>query len=196
MGPRRLATTGGLAALVSVLIVLLYAARIGRRIGEPAVVSGLVVVLLVAAVAVAAWFAVVSARVRGQVARVARHRPGAPLFVGRPTTALTAEARNLRAGTRGLPPDCPDREHVVYAILTDRVELWVRGDDAPRWWVTLPAPVAAGTVRSGRRELDALTVRDASARLQLVPTSDAARAWPSRAHRAAAVAHARELLQR
>lgn len=194
--PRRLATTSGLAAVVSVLVVLLYSARIGRRIGEPGVVSGLAVVLVVAAVAVAVWFAVVSARVRGQVTRVERHRPGAPLFVGRPTAALTAEAQRLRAGTRGLPPDCPDREHVVYAILTDRVELWVRGDDAPRWWVTLPAPVATGIVRSGRRELDALTVRDAAARLQLVPTSDAARAWPSRAHRAAAVARAADLLRR
>ncbi|MFV2144813.1 hypothetical protein [Isoptericola sp. G70] len=196
MSPRRLATTGGLAAVVSVLVVLLYSARVGRRIGEPGVISGLALVLVVAAVAVAVWFAVVSARVRSQVARVARYRPGSPLFVGRPTAALTAEARSLRAGTRGLPPDCPDREHVVYAILTDRVELWVRGDDAPRWWVTLPAPVATGTVGSGRRVLDALTVRDASARLQLVPTSDSAQAWPSRAHRVAAVAHARELLQR
>ncbi|WP_277209406.1 hypothetical protein [Isoptericola croceus] len=185
--PRRLTTTGGLAGLASVLIVLLYAAYIGRRLGDPGVLGGVAVLLAVAALAVAAWFAVVSARVRGQVRRVARHRPGTPLVVGRPTTALTAEARRLRAGTRGLPPDCPDREHVVYALLTDRVELWVRGDDAPRWWVTLPASVATGSTRFGGSTVDTLTVRDATAGLELVPTSTAARAWPSRAHRTAAV---------
>ncbi|MDO8152343.1 hypothetical protein [Isoptericola sp. b408] len=194
--PGRGLTTGGLAGLVSVLVVLLVMARIGRRLDEPGVWLMIGVAAAVAVLGVLAWFGFVAARVRGQVRHVARHRPGAPLVVGRPTTALTAEARSLRAGTRGLPPDCPDREHVVYAFLPDRVELWVRGDDAPRWWVTLPAPVAAGTVRPGRRELTALTVRDPAARLQLVPTSHEERAWPTAAHREAAVARTQQLLAR
>ncbi|GAA1988863.1 hypothetical protein GCM10009718_28060 [Isoptericola halotolerans] len=187
MSPRRLATNGGLAGLASVLIVLLYAAYIGRRLGDPGVLGGIAVLLAVAALAVGGWAGVVATRVRGQVARVARHRPGTPLVVGRPTAALTAEAGRLQAGTRGLPPDCPDREHVVYALLTDRVELWVRGDEAPRWWVTLPASVEAGSTRGGGSTVDVLTVRDATARLDLLPTSTDARAWPSRAHRASAV---------
>ncbi|WP_402467242.1 hypothetical protein [Isoptericola aurantiacus] len=194
--PGRGLATGGLAGLVTVLVVLLYAARAGRRLGEPGVAPGLLALVAVAVVGVLAWVAFASARVRGQVARVARHRPGVPVVVGRPTTALTAEAQRLRAGTRGLPPDCPDREHVVYAFLPDRVELWVRGDDAPRWWVTLPAPVATGAVRVGRRELDAVAIRDASARLELVPTSHEGRAWATTGHRAAAVVRVRELLAR
>ncbi|WP_407320656.1 hypothetical protein UQW22_09235 [Isoptericola halotolerans] len=194
--PGRGFATGGLAGLVSVLIVLLVLARIGRRLDTPGVLTGLGVVLVVATLGVLLWLAFVSTRVRGQVAHVARHRPGAPLVVGRPTAALTAEARRLRAGTRGLPPDCPDREHVVYAVLTERVELWVRGDDVPRWWVTLPAPVATGSVRVGWTTLETLTIRDASARLELAPTSHAGRAWPSRAHRAAAVEQVRALLRR
>lgn|GEM_PF-1592304 len=188
--------TGGLAGLVSVLVVLLVAARIGRRLDEPGVWVGIAVLVTVAVLAVLGWFGFTSARVRGQVRRVERYRPGVPLVVGRPTTALTVEARALRAGTRGLPPDCPDREHVVYAFGPDRVELWVRGDDSPRWWVTLPAPVATGTARPGSRELTALTIRDAAARLQLVPTSHEARAWPSAAHREAAVVRTQELLVR
>jgi hypothetical protein len=196
MRSRRLATTGALAATVTVLIVLVYTTRIARRLDEPGVWGVVVALLVLAALCVLVWVAVVAARVRGQVRRVGRHRPGAPLVVGRPTTALTAEATSLRAGTRGLPPDHADRDHVVYAFCGDRVELWVRGDDAPRWWVTLPAPVADGTARVGARELTTLTVRDAAARLQLVPTSASARAWPSAAHRAAAVEQVRALLSR
>ncbi|ANC32642.1 hypothetical protein [Isoptericola dokdonensis] len=196
MRSRPLVTTGALAATVSVLIVLLYAGLIGRRLGDPGVLALVGVLLVVAALAVLTWSGVVAARVRGQVRRVEHLRPGVPLVVGRPTAALTAEARSLRAGTRGLPPDTSDREHVVYAFLPDRVELWVRGDDAPRWWVTLPAPVATGTVRVGRTTLDALSLRDAAAHLQLVPTSADARAWTSRAHRAAAVERTHALLDR
>ncbi|PFG44293.1 hypothetical protein ATJ88_3015 [Isoptericola jiangsuensis] len=196
MRSRPLVTTGALAATVSVLIVLLYAGRIGMHLDDPGVLALVGVLVLVAAVGVLAWCGVVSVRVRSQVRRVDRHRPGAPLVVGRPTTALTAQARALRAGTRGLPPDAADREHVVYAFLPDRVELWVRGDDAPRWWVTLPADVSAGTTGAGRSGLDALTVRDGAATLELVPTSDDARAWPSRAHRTAAVERTRALLAR
>jgi hypothetical protein len=196
MRSRPLVTTGALAACVSVLIVLLYATRIGRHLDEPAVLLFVGAAVVVSALGVAAWCGTVSVRVRAQVERVARLRPGAPLVVGRPTTALTAQARALRAGTRGLPPDAPDREHVVYAFLGDRVELWVRGDDAPRWWVTLPAPVAEGTTRGGGRGLTTLTVRDAVARLELVPTSTEARAWPGAAHRGAAVEQVRRLLRR
>ncbi|WP_418276013.1 hypothetical protein ACNHYB_14280 [Isoptericola jiangsuensis] len=196
MRSRPLVTTGALAACVSVLVVLLYATHIGRHLGEPGVLPLLGVLLVVAALGVAVWCGVVAVRVRAQVERVGRLRPGAPLVVGRPTAALTLEARSLRAGTRGLPPDSPDREHVVYAFPGDRVELWVRGDDAPRWWVTLPAAAVEGRTRLGGRGLTSLTLHDAAAQLELVPTSAVGRAWPSAAHRAAAVEQVRALVAR
>ncbi len=173
--PRRtLAGLASLAGVVLVLAVLLRSARVARHLDDPGVVAGLAVLGGVTVLALVGFEALVRYRVRRQVAHVVRLRPGATVVVGRPTSRLTAEARRLRAGTRGLPPDGGEREHVVYAVLPTRVELWVRGDDRPRWWVTRPCRVARGTTRRGLRTLETLTVSDAAARIELVPVAAAA----------------------
>lgn len=170
--PRRaLAGLAGLAGVAVVLAILLRSARVARHLDDPGVLAGLAVLGAVTVLALAGSEVVVRHRVRGQLAHVARLRPGATVVAGRPTTALTAEARRLRAGTRGLPPDAGERERVVYAVLPTRVELWVRGDDEPRWWVTRPCRVAPGATRRGLRTLETLTVSDAAARLELVPVA-------------------------
>jgi hypothetical protein len=170
--PRTLAGLATLAGVVLVLVILLRSVRAARHLDDPGVLTGLAVLAGVALAAFVAHEALVRLRVRRQVGHVRRRRPGTTVVVGRPTAALTAEARRLRAGTRHLPPDARDRDHVVYALLPDRVELWVRDDDGPRWWVTRPCRVTRGTARLGRRTVDALTVSDAAARLQLVPVAD------------------------
>ena len=172
LGRRRL-PTAGLALLVVVLVILVRGIRVARQGDNPTVIVGLAVVAGVAVVLLAAYAIAVRIRIRRQVAHVATLRPGAELVASRATDQHTAQARRLGVGTRNLPPDGKGLEYVVAAILPDRVELWVRGDDRPRWVVARrPGGTTAGQTRNRWRTHDTLTVSGATAELLIVPVGE------------------------
>jgi hypothetical protein len=153
----------GVVALVSVLRLLLTL----RRGGTGALVW--VVAILVVAVVVVVTLAVVVRRVSGLAQHVARRRPGAVLIPAVTAGEMPDLAGSLGVSRRGLGGQ--GGSPVALAVLPDRVEVWLRGDEAPRWWV---ARTASTTVRVapavfGARRRDAVWVEDTGAALAVQP---------------------------
>lgn len=118
----------------------------------------------------------VARRVRRLADRVAELRPGAVVIPAYTTAETALEARALGVSSRkwndmgGTP--------VVLAALPDRVEVWARGEDRPRWWVMRVAPFPPQAVRGsiGVRRPPSLRVVDGHAQVTVAPAYSAVRA--------------------
>lgn len=140
-----------------------------------------VVLTLVIVTGVFAWL---GRRMRRQVAVVTRARGGATVVLAMTTPELLDEAHRLGVSTRRI--SATGSEHAVLAVLPDRVEVWFRGDGAPRWWVDLSsAVVTTEEVRIQLGTFDQLRVAGPMASLDVIPVDPRVTRLLSRAARRA-----------
>ncbi len=158
-------------AFVAALVVLAVAsvARLVvtvRRDGIDDAALWIALLVVVAVVAVTLW--VVVRRAGAVAAHAARRRPGARVIPAFTTAQTVDQAHALGASARGWMP--MGGSPVALAVLGDRVEVWARAEDLPRW-VVRRLPGAAGEVRAvyGSRETRALHVSDGAAAVTVVP---------------------------
>lgn len=126
------------------------------------------VALLVVVLAVVVTLGVVVRRAGAVAAHAARQRPGARVIPAFTTAQTVDQARALGASARGWM--AVGGSPVALAITGDRVEVWARQEDRPRWAVRR-LPGAAGEARAvyGSRKARALHVSDGVAAVTVVP---------------------------
>lgn len=154
-------------ALAAFAVFCMY--RLARMIQLDRVESATVwvAVLLLLAICVVT-VAVVLGRVRGLAAHVGRQRTGATVVPAFTTAETLDEARAAGASSRGWLP--VGGSPISLAVLPDRVEVWARKDDAPRWTIRRTpdaAHTASGTY--GSRTVEALRVSDGISAVTVVP---------------------------
>lgn len=139
-------------AVVSVVRLVLLV-RSGEAGGAVIWIALMIVVALVVVV-----LAVQTGKVGKVVARVRAARPGALVVPAVSAAQMVDIARALGVPTRGL--GAQGGTPIALAVLPDRIEVWGRTDEVPRWWIP------RSTVRSvhvapavfGSRTLDAVWV--------------------------------------
>ncbi|MBL0885428.1 hypothetical protein [Myceligenerans indicum] len=126
-----------------------------------------VAVLLLLAVCVLTVAAVLR-RVSGLAAHVGRQRAGATVVPAFTTAETLDEARAAGASSGGWLP--VGGSPISLAVLPDRVEVWARKEQAPRWSIQRTpgaAQTASGTY--GSRTVEALRVSDGVSAVTVVP---------------------------
>jgi hypothetical protein len=126
------------------------------------------IALLVVGLVVVVTLGAVLRRAGAVAAHAARQRPGARVIPAFTTAQTVDEARAVGASTRGWMP--VGGSPLALVVLDDRVEVWARQEDRPRWAVRR-LPGAAGEARAiyGSRETRALQVSDGLAAVTVVP---------------------------
>ncbi len=154
---------------VLVLFAVVSVVRLAIRIRRDGVEDAAIwIALLVVALVVVVTLGVVVRRAGAVAAHAARQRPGARVIPAFTTAQTVDQARSLGASARGWMP--VGGSPVALAVLDDRVEVWARREDQPRWAVRR-VPGAAGEARAvyGSRETRALHVSDGVAEVTVVP---------------------------
>ena len=115
-------------------------------------------------------------RPRLLAAKVSRLRPDATVIAAITTIETRGDARVSGAVDRRW--DELGGSPVVLAALPDRVEVWARGEDRPRWWVMRVAQFPPQAVRGsiGVRRPPSLRLFDGRAQVTVAPAYSAVRA--------------------
>ena len=126
------------------------------------------IALLVVALVVVVTLAVVVRRAGAVAAHVARLRPGAVVVPGFTTSETLDEARAAGADTRGIAG--VGGSPAALAVVGDRVEVWVRREQEPRWTVRrVPGGVSPVDAVYGSRGTAGVRVADGGAAVTVVP---------------------------